>query len=245
MQLLKPILFFDLETTGVDKTSDRIVEISMLKMFEDREHEIKTAKVNPGIAIPKAASEVHGITNEDVKDSPTFKQLSHGILSFMQGCDIAGFNSNSFDVPFLYSEFHRSGVVWDYTGINFIDVGNIFKRKNERTLSAAYKIYLGKELDNAHSAEADIIATMQVFKMQLLVHPDLPVTARELAKYSNFDKDIIDLGGSFSKDADGDYIFNFGKHKGLKCKENLSYITWMLGQSFLPDAHKICKQLLS
>lgn len=244
MELQKPILFFDIETTGTDKTNDRIVEISMLKMFEDKDHEIKTARVNPGIEIPKAASDVHGITNEDVKDCPTFKQLAKGIISFIDGCDIAGFNSNAFDVPFLYNEFYRAGVEWDYTGVNFIDVGNIFKRQNERTLGAAYKEYCGKTLDNAHSAEADIIATMEVFKAQLSRHADLPSSVSELAKYSNFDRDIVDLGGCFSKDVDGDYIFNFGKHKGLKCKDNISYISWMLGQSFLPDTHKICKQLI-
>lgn len=241
----RPILFFDLETTGTDKQTDRIVEISMLKMFDDREHDIKTSRINPGIRIPKAASDVHGITNGDVEDCPTFKQLATSILSFMNGCDIAGYNSNSFDVPFLYNEFYRAGVIWDYSGVNFIDVGNIFKRKNERTLSAAYQHYCGKELKDAHSARADIIATMQVFKAQLLVHADLPTSMKDLAKYSNFDKDIVDLGGCFSKDADGDYVFNFGKHNGKKCKENISYLDWMLSQSFLPDAHQICKQFLS
>jgi DNA polymerase-3 subunit epsilon len=245
MTLERPIVFFDLETTGTDKNFDRIVEISMLKLYPDSNQEIKTTRVNPLITIPKAASDVHGIADEDVKAYPTFRQIAKAVLNFLTGCDIAGYNSNAFDVPFLYNEFHRAGVVWDYSGINFIDVGNIFKRKNERTLAAAYKFYCGEDLQNAHSAEADIIATMEVFKAQVTKHDDLPTSAPELAKYSNFDKEIIDLGGCFSKDETGDYVFNFGKHKGKKCHEELSYLEWMRGANFLPDAIQICNSILN
>lgn len=245
MNLVRPIVFLDLETTGTDKQNDRIVELSMLKIFNNQDAEIKTVRINPGIPIPPTVSEIHGIKDEDVKNSPTFKQLATGILSFIYNCDIAGFNSNSFDVPLLYSEFNRAGKVWDYSTTNFIDIGNIFKRKNERTLSVAYKEYCGKELEGAHSAETDVKATMEVFMAQLSLHTDLPANINELAKYSNFDKDIIDLGGCFAKNAEGDYIFNFGKHKDKKCKDNISYLSWMLNSSFMPDAKTICLKILA
>lgn len=245
MKREKAICFFDLETTGVDKSKDRIVEISIAKLLLDGSIETKTKRINPLIPIPKEASDVHGITDEIVKDCPTFKQLAKAIYDFIQGCDIAGFNSNSFDVPFLYNELYRSGIIWDYAETSFIDVRNIFVRKEERDLTAAYKFYCGKELTNAHSAEQDVKATIEVFAEQLKCYTDLPLTIKELALFSNFDKTIVDLGGCFSIDAEGDYIFNFGKHKGKKCKSETSYILWMLEQDFLPDAIKICNKILS
>jgi DNA polymerase-3 subunit epsilon len=245
MEFLKPLCFIDLETTGTDKSKDRIVEISIMKMLDANNSLTRTARINPGIPIPEAASDVHGITNEMVKDCPLFRQVAKSIYEYISDCDIAGYNSNSFDVPFLYNEFYRCGIAWDYSQINFVDVCNIFRRKEERTLSAAVNFYCDKDHTDAHGAEADVMATAEVFFKQLEYYDDLPKDISSLAKYSNYDKEIIDLGGCFSKDDEGDYIFNFGKHKGKKCKQELSYLQWMQQQDFLPDAIIIIKSILS
>lgn len=244
MVFTRPICFFDLESTGTDTAKDRIVEICILKVFPDRTQEIKTKRINPGIPIPKSASDVHGITDEAVKDCPIFSKLAKGILAFITGCDIAGYHSNTFDVPMLYNEFTRAGIVWDYTGTHFIDAGAIFKRKEERTLTAAYKFFCGKEMENAHSAEADILATMEVFFAQLEKYVDLPTTTDKLAEYCNFDKPMVDLTNKFSRDADGDIIFNFGKNKGLKAKTDLKYCQWILDAGFAPDATEIARKII-
>lgn len=247
LKLERPICFFDLETTGVDVEKDRIVEISICKVYTDWSREVKTRRVNPLIQIPKEATDVHGISNEDVKDEPTFAQIAKGIYSFIDGCDVGGFNCNRFDIPLLNNEFTAVGIRWAYQDIHFIDAGNIFKIQEPRTLSAAVKFYLGKEMESAHSAEADITATVDVFIGQLAKYPDMPKSIPELAKFSNFDKEVLDLSGWFSYDKDGDIIFLKGKHIGKKAKENLDYVQWMaykINPNFPPDVCKICNQIL-
>jgi len=244
MELIKPICFFDLETTGVDTSKDRIVEICILKRFPDGSDDVKTRRINPGIPIPKSASDVHGITDEDVKDSPTFKQLARGLLEFIEGCDIAGYNSNYFDVPMLYNEFTRAGVEWDYNHVHFLDVAVIFKRREERTLTAAYKFFCDKQIENAHSAEADVRATMEVFFAQMERYQDLPKELDKLALYSAYDTVVLDITGRFTLDADGDVAFNFGKNKGYKAKNDLQYCQWILGAGFPPDATRIAKEII-
>jgi len=245
MKLEKPIIFFDVETTGLDTSKDQIIEISFVKLNIDMTKEIKTQKFKPEIEINPKAQEIHGISKEDLKDKPKFKQLSKSIYSFLQGCDIAGFNSNKFDVPMLYSEFLRAGIEWDYSKVNFIDVSNIYRILNPRTLVQAYKDYCDKDLTDAHSAEADTLATLEVFMAQLEKHEELPKTSNELAFFSNYDKDILDISGCFTKNNEGEIIFNFGKHKNELVKSQKSYINWMLTSSFAPDTKKICSLILN
>ena len=167
LKLKRPIVFFDLETTGVDASKDRIVEVSMIKIMPDGEEICKTRKLNPGMHIPEEATAIHGITDEDVKDCPTFAQVAKSLAQFLQGCDFGGFNSNRFDLPLLVEEFMRAGVEVDFKRRRFIDVQNIFHKKEQRTLVAAYKFYCDKDLTDAHSAEADTRATYEVLQAQL------------------------------------------------------------------------------
>lgn len=248
MDIERPIVFVDLETTGTNTSTDRIVEISICKLHPNEDREIKTRRVNPDYPIPVSASEVHGIKYEDVKDEPVFKLLAKGIYEFISGCDFAGFNSNRFDVPLLFAEFERSGIVWDYSDVNFIDVGTIFVRCEPRTLSAAAKFYLGRDIENAHSAEADITATVDVFFAQIEKYPDLPKTVTEMATYSNYDKPILDLSGWFAHDESGAIIFAKGKNKGLRAIDNRDYVDWMRYKCVNPpmptDVKNICDKIL-
>lgn len=242
---MKPICFFDLETTGTDKMKDRIIEIAIIKMQDNRQIGSFHNYINPGMPIPPAATAVHGITDEKVAECQSFKDLALDILDFIDGCDLGGFNSNSFDIPMLYVELQRAGASIDLKDVHFIDVCNIFRRKEERTLAAAYKFYTGGSHDNAHNAMDDVVATLNVYEKQLERYPELSDLNREqLSVYCNYDKPRADLAGNFQIDTDGDYVFSFGKHKGLKAKRQPDYLMWMLGQDFLPDTKNIIKSLL-
>lgn len=242
---MKPLCFFDLETTGTDKSNDRIVEIAMAKVDAGKIIARFYKLVNPQMPIPEAAYTIHGITDDKVKYAPVFKTIARPVLEFMEGCDFAGYNSNSFDIPMLYMELQRSGVDACFDGIHFIDACNIFRRKEERTLTAAVKFYTGYEHDNAHSAMDDVEATIKVFYSQLNRYTDLnELSTGDLSLYCNYDKPRADLSGNFQIDADGDFIFSFGKHKGKKAKDNKDYLGWMLGQDFLPDTKTIIKSIL-
>ena len=184
LNLKRPIVFFDLETTGVDTSKDRIVEISMIKIMPDGEEITRTRKLNPTIPIPPEATAVHGITDDDVKDEPTFQQVAKSLAQFIQGCDFGGFNSNRFDLPVLVEEFLRAGVDVDLKRRKFIDVQNIFHKKEQRTLVAAYKFYCDRDLNDAHSAEADTRATYEVLKAQIERYDDLENDVDFLAEYS-------------------------------------------------------------
>ena len=184
LNLKRPIVFFDLETTGVDTARDRIVEISMIKVMPDGEEITRTRRLNPGMHIPAEATAVHGITDDDVKECPTFAQVAKSLEQFIRGCDFGGFNSNRFDLPVLVEEFLRAGVDVDLKKRKFIDVQNIFHKKEQRTLVAAYKFYCDKDLDDAHSAEADTRATYEVLKAQLDRYPDLENDVAALADFS-------------------------------------------------------------
>jgi DNA polymerase-3 subunit epsilon len=241
---MKPICFFDLETTGTDKMNDRIVEIAIVEWDGAVKNKFHSY-VNPGMPIPAAATEVHGITDEIVSSCPTFKDMAEQVFSFIVGCDLGGFNSNSFDIPMLYVELNRAGFELDLKEINFIDACNIFKRKEERTLSAASLFYTGSEHDGAHSALNDVLATINVFNAQLERYPELKEkSASELSLYCNYDRPRCDLAGNFQIDNDGDYVFTFGKHKGLKAKTQPDYLLWMFRQDFLPDTKAIIQSLL-
>jgi DNA polymerase III subunit epsilon len=229
----KPICFFDIESTGLNVATDRIVSISVLKAFPDGQKESKTAFVNPTISIPKESSDVHGITDEMVKDKPTFKQISKAILNFMQGCDIAGFNSNYFDVPLLAEEFLRCDIEFPHPDTNFIDVGNIFKKKEQRTLTAALKFYCGKEMENAHDASADTLATYEVFCSQLERYEDLSGQGVDvISEFSRMGDKTVDFSGKIGIDKDGDYIYTFGKNKDSKIKHDTSFAEWCISKDF-------------
>lgn len=236
LQLKRPIVFFDLETTGTNVTQDRIVEISMVKVLPGDKDPIKdTRRVNPGIKIPAEATEVHGITNEDVANCRTFKEMAKEIAQFFTGCDIAGFNSNKFDLPMLSEEFSRAGVSFDFTKHRFIDVQTIFHKKEQRTLVAAYRFYCNKNLENAHSAMADTMATFEVLEAQLERYSDLPTDVEQLSIYSSQNRNV-DLMGRLVYNDEGKEVINFGKYKGQLAEEVLrrdpGYFSWILGGDF-------------
>ena len=236
LKLKRPIIFFDLETTGVDTAKDRIVEISMVKVMPDGEEIIKTRKLNPEMHIPEESTAIHGITDEDVKDEPTFTQVAKSLEQFIRGCDFGGFNSNRFDLPVLVEEFLRAGVDVDLKRRKFIDVQNIFHKKEQRTLVAAYRFYCDKDLTDAHSAEADTRATYEVLKSQLELYPDLVNDIDELSKeYGSF-RNNVDFAGRFVMNDEGVEVFNFGKHKGKPVADVLdrepSYYAWMMDGDF-------------
>ena len=235
LNLKKPIVFFDLETTGVDVTHDRIVEISMIKVLPTGEEIEKTRRVNPGIPIPAEATAVHHITDADVANEPTFRQIAKSLANEMVGCDIAGFNSNRFDIPMLDQEFQRAGVKFDFTKARFVDVQTIFHKKEQRTLVAAYRFYCGKELDGAHSANADTRATLEVLKSQLDRYDDLPNDIEELSKFSQINRNVDFMGRLIYNDDDKEVI-NFGKYKGKIAEDIIrkepSYYDWIMKSDF-------------
>ena len=236
LKLNNPLVFFDLETTGISITKDRIVEVSFLKIYPNGKEEIKSRRINPEIPIPPEATQVHGITDEDVKDCLTFKQVAKSLAQYLDGCDLAGFNSSRFDVPVLAEEFLRAGVDFDVKNRRFIDVQIIFHRKEPRTLEAAYRFYCDKDLENAHSAEADTLATYEVLKSQLERYPDLVNDVEALSnEFSSF-KDNVDFAGRIVLNDKGVEVFNFGKHKGKSVAEVLkkepSYYAWMMDGDF-------------
>ncbi len=235
LNLKNPLVFFDLETTGTNINADRIVEICYLKVYPNGNEEAKTMRINPGMHIPEEASAVHGIFDEDVKDCPTFKEVARNIARDIEGCDLAGFNSNRFDIPVLAEEFLRAGVDVDLGRHKFIDVQVIFHKMEQRTLSAAYKFYCGKNLEDAHTAEADTRATYEVLKAQLDRYPDLKNDVAFLSEYSSFNRNVDFAGRMVYNDA-GVEVFNFGKYKGTSVAEVLKkdpgYYSWILNSDF-------------
>lgn len=236
LNLQRPIVFFDLETTGVQITRDRIVEISILKISPDGERETKTRRINPEMPIPAEASAVHGITDADVADCPTFAQVARSLYTWLEGCDIAGFNSNRFDVPMLVEEFLRAGVAVDFDDRHFVDVQTIFHKMERRTLEAAYKFYCDKTLENAHSAEADTLATFEVLEAQLDRYPeDLKNDIPALAEFSTHGR-RVDFAGSLAYNDKDEIVINFGKYKGVPVKEvfrkDSGYYNWVMGAQF-------------
>lgn len=235
LQLNRPIIFFDLETTGVDIINDRIVEISLIKVLPNGDTEQKTRRVNPEMPIPPEATAVHHITDDDVRNEPTFRQLAKSLAKIFEGCDIGGFNSNRFDVPMLDQEFQRANVDFDFSRAKFVDVQTIFHKKEPRNLVAAYRFYCGKELDGAHSANADTQATYEVLLAQLERYEDLPVTVDKLAEFSSQNRNV-DFVGRLVYDDKGREVINFGKYRGRVAEEVLktdpSYYAWILNGSF-------------
>ena len=235
LQLNRPIAFIDLETTGVSLSADRIVEIAIIKLLPDGTRQVKRKLINPEMPIPKEASDIHGITNEMVTAAPTFKQSANEIKMYIDNCDLGGYNSNRFDIPILMEEFLRSGLDVDLSKRRMIDVQHIFYTMEPRTLSAAYKFFCEKELVNAHSAEADIAATIDVFMAQLQRYQNLGNSIDSILGVIGEEK-IVDYARRFGFDDKGNEIFNFGKHKGRPVTDVLKaepqYYDWMMRGDF-------------
>ncbi len=235
LNLTKPICFFDLETTGINISKDRVVEISILKVFPDGKEESKTWLVNPEMKIPAEVVAIHGISDNDVKNEPTFKELSKEIYNMIKDSDLGGFNSNRFDIPLLAEELLRSDIDFDMKNTVSVDVQTIFHKMEQRTLSAAYKFYCDKNLDDAHSAEADTKATYHVLKAQLERYGELENDTKFLAEFSSHKK-FADFAGFISYNKDGEECFAFGKHKNKRVEDVLNdepgYFGWILNADF-------------
>lgn len=246
LQLKKPIIFFDLETTGVNILRDRIVEISYIKVMPSGEEIERTMRINPGMPIPPESTAVHHITDDDVRDCPRFKDIARELAQVFMGCDIAGYNSNRFDVPLLMQEFSNAGVDIDLARHNFVDVQNIFHKMEQRTLVAAYRFYCDKELDNAHSANADTRATYEVLKAQLDRYPSLKNDISFLAEFSRMNKNA-DLMGRIVFNEAGKEVFNFGKYKGQEVEKIFArepgYYSWMMQGEFAEDTKRVITRI--
>ena len=234
LQITKPLAFIDLETTGVNLGTDRIVEIAIVKILPDGSKSVKRKIINPEMPIPKTSSDVHGITDDMVKEAPTFAQAAQELKQMLDGCDLAGYNSNRFDIPLLVEEFLRVNVDFDMKGRKLLDVQNIFHKMEQRTLSAAYKFYCNKNLEAAHSAEADATATYEVLLSQLERYPELGRTVETIHKAIG-EEVIVDFARRFVMD-NGIEVFNFGKYKGKPVAEVLKaepqYYDWMMRGDF-------------
>jgi DNA polymerase-3 subunit epsilon len=246
LHLKRPLVVFDLETTGTSVNLDRIVEFSFIKVMPEGTETIKTLRFNPGIPIPLEVSLIHGIYDDDVKDAPLFKLKAKELAEEFMGCDFAGFNSNKFDFPLLVEEFLRAGVEFDVENRKFVDAQRIFHIMEQRTLTAAYKFYCNKELINAHSAEADTIATLEVLKAQIERYENLENDVDFLHNFTKQDKNV-DLAGRIIYNIDGIPVFNFGKHKGKLVqdvfKTDFGYYDWMMNGDFAEDTKRRLTQL--
>ncbi len=246
LKLSKPIVFFDLETTGVNIATDKIVEISILKVFPNGNKESKTWLVNPEMEIPKESSEIHGITNEQVATEPTFKELAKKVNEMVAGCDLAGFNSNRFDIPLLAEELMRAGIDFDMKNRKAIDVQVIFHKKEQRTLGAGYQFYCGKELEGAHGAEADTNATYEILLAQLDKYPDLENSVDALSEFSTHGE-RADFAGFILMNDEKQEIFSFGKYKGRTVEEvfieNPGYNNWIQNADFPLYTKKVLQEI--
>ncbi|AYO58068.1 DNA polymerase III subunit epsilon [Chryseobacterium sp. 6424] len=235
LKLHKPLCTFDLETTGTNVAKDRIVEISILKVYPDASRESRTWRVNPQMYIPKEATAVHGISDDDVKDAPKFPEIAPKVMEMITGTDLAGFNSNRFDVPLLAEELLRAGFDFDLNKFKLVDAQTIFHKMEPRNLTAAYRFYCRKELVDAHSAEADVLATFEVLDAQVGHYPDLPKDIAGLSEFS-FHHKFADLAGFIAYDAEQKEIFTFGKYKGQRVKDvfqkDLGYYGWIQNADF-------------
>lgn len=247
LNLKRPIIFFDLETTGLDIAKDRIVELCYIRVEPNGNEEARSMRINPEMHIPEVASSVHGITDDDVKDCPTFADVAPQLAATFEGCDLAGFNSNRFDLPLLAEEFMKAGVNIDLSHVQAIDVQNIYHKLEKRTLAAAYKFYCGRDLENAHSALADTQATYEVLQAQLDHYPnDLQNDVDFLAEFSRMYRNI-DFAGRFVYDESGKELINFGKYKGKAIKDVLSrdpgYYSWIMQGDFTLNTKQVLTKL--
>lgn len=234
LQLKRPLAVIDLETTGTNVATDRIIEIAIIKVFPDKSTQSKVKRIHPGMPIPPSSTAIHGISDDDVKDCPNFKQCANELRQYLDNCDLAGYNSNRFDIPLLVEEFLRAGLEFDVKDRKFIDVQKIFHLMEKRTLSAAYKFYCDKNLENAHSAEADALATYEILEAQLSRYEQLQAEVAPLAEFTKED-DYVDFARRMVMQ-NGLEVFNFGKYKGRPVREVLKiepqYYDWMMKADF-------------
>lgn len=246
LNLKRPLAFIDLETTGINIAADRIVELSILKVDPDGKEEWMTTRVNPEMPIPPASTEIHGITDDDVANAPSFREVAKKLVVFLEGCDLAGYNAIKFDIPVLAEEFLRVNIDFNFRKRKYVDPQVIFYRKEQRTLVAAYQFYCGKVLENAHSSKADTAATFEVLKSQLDRYGDLENDVDKLAEISAFNNSA-DFAGRIIYDDNGNEIFNFGKHKGKPVEQVLkdepSYYSWMMQGDFPLYTKKILTEI--
>ena len=246
INLVNPLIFIDLETTGINVSKDRIVEISMLKVFPNGKEESKTRRINPEMPIPSESTAIHGITDEDVKDCPKFREIAKSLAAQIEDCDLAGFNSNRFDIPLLAEEFLRADVDVDLNKRKFVDVQTIYHKMEQRTLAAAYKFYCEKELEFAHSAEIDVKATYEVLKAQLERYADLKNDINYLSEFSSFNNHV-DFAGRMIYNEKGEEVFNFGKYKGRLVTDvfnvDPSYYSWILNGDFALNTKKMLTEI--
>ena len=248
MQLIlnKPLVLFDLETTEISLTRDRIIEIYLIRLMPDGREMHHHEFFNPGMPIPPEATAIHGITDDDVKDKPFFSDKANELKQFIDSADLAGFNSNKFDVPILVEEFLRAGIDFEFEKRNLIDVMRIFHVMEPRNLAAALRFYCNREIENAHSAKYDTIATLDVLKAQMERYPDLDHSAEGLHKLSA-QSDMVDLAGRIVYNENREEVFNFGKHKGKKVREVFkkepSYYDWMIQSDFSAQTKKILTRI--
>jgi len=244
IELTKPLAFFDLETTGLNVAEDRIVSIAIHKINIDGTEDIKYKLVNPTIPIPKGSMEVHGITDEMVKDEPTFKQMAKGMMAFLEGCDLGGYNAINYDLPLLSEEFARCNIMYPPLDLKIVDAGRIFHLQEPRTLEAALKKYCGKTLENSHNAAADTQATVDVFLAQLEVYKgDIGESIIDIHSYCQGNDTRADLSNKIIIE-NGDYYFNFGKEKGKKVVDAVGFANWMLDKDFTYNTKLVIKKVL-
>jgi DNA polymerase III subunit epsilon len=246
LKLRRPIAFIDIETTGINVSTDRIVEISVLKIGPGRSEEWMSTRINPGIPIPPKSTAIHGITDKDVENAPTFKEIAKNLAVFLEGTDLAGYNAIKFDIPVIAEEFLRVNIDFNFLKRKYVDVQVIFHKKEQRTLSAAYQFYCNKALENAHSSKADTEATFEVLKAQLDRYQDLENDVEKLADFSSFNSNV-DFAGRIIYDENGIEVFNFGKHKGKSVEavfqEEPSYYSWMMNGDFPLYTKKILTEI--
>lgn len=248
LKITRPIVFFDIESTGLNPAVDHIIEISLVKLHPDGHREEWTQRVNPGCPIPAESTAVHGITDADVANKPSFKEVAAQVAAYIEGCDLAGYNSNKFDIPMLAEEFLNVGMTSvDLRRCNCIDVQNIYHKKEPRTLKAAYRFYCDADLENAHSANADTEATVDVFLAQMQKYDDLPSDAKGLAEFSAMSKNV-DFAGRIVYNDRQQEVFNFGKHKGYTVEEVLlrrdpGYFDWIMKSDFTKDTKRVLTEI--
>jgi DNA polymerase-3 subunit epsilon len=243
----RPLIVFDVEATGVDPAKDRIVSLAALRMceLEDPQPQTMSLIFNPQVEMSEDVIAIHGISNLTASIHGTFVDGAVQVYSFFAGCDLAGFNLINFDVPILYEEFARAGIEWDLDGVRILDAGNIFKKKEQRTLAAAVKFYCGGEHTGAHNADADVMATLAVLKAQLKRYPDLgEMTVEQLAEFSRFDN-RVDLAGKIIRNAQGEPVYNIGKSKGVRVVDDWGFGYWMLDKDFTSETKSVIRRILA
>jgi len=246
LNLKRPIAFIDLETTGINVSNDRIVELSVLKISPNGKEEWMSTRVNPEMAIPPKSTAIHGIKDEDVAKSPVFKEVARNLAAFLEGCDLAGYNAIKFDIPVLAEEFLRVNIDFSFIKRRYVDVQVIFHKKEQRTLSAAYQFYCKKDLEGAHGSKADTAATFEILKSQLDRYKDLENDVEKLADFSSFNSNV-DFAGRIILDENGIEVFNFGKHKGKPVEvvfnEEPAYYSWMMNGEFPLYTKKVLTEI--